>query len=525
MNIRWRHVLISCFLLAVLSQALKASERPNILLILADDLGYGDVGCYNSDSLIPTPHLDRLSREGMLFTDAHSPSTVCTPSRYSLMTGRMCFRTGYRGVFSGVGGPALISEETLTLPQMLKQHGYKTACIGKWHIGMTFLTKEGKPAYNAKVNVKPPRDWRDGGAALERVKLVDFSKPIPDGPVHRGFNHFFGTACCPTTDWLYAFIEKDRVITPPSHKLSHKHLPNHPYSYDNRRGMIAPGYDLQNIDLEFLHQSEAWLKQHAKDSPQKPFFLFHSMQAVHLPSFPANRFKGSTNAGPHGDFIHEMDFVVGQLMQLLKELNLDNNTLVIFSSDNGPEVTSVVNMRKDHHHDGARPWRGMKRDGWEGGHSVPLIIRWPGVVPAGAVSDELTSLTDIMATCAATVGATLPDDQAEDSFNMLPVWKGNQQDRPIRPWLLQQTASLGMSIRIGDWKYLDHRGSGGNNYERRGDLKPYQLPDTAPDAPGQLYNLKKDPGETTNLYNQYPDVVTRLKTQLHKELKGTPLEK
>ncbi|MBD3675446.1 MAG: sulfatase-like hydrolase/transferase [Planctomycetaceae bacterium] len=518
-------ILVFCSLVVVTSPALPAQELPNILLILADDLGYGDVGCYNPESLIPTPHLDRLASEGMRFTDAHSPSTVCTPSRYSLMTGRMCFRTGYRGVFSGVGGPALIEEETLTLPQMLKEHGYQTACIGKWHIGMTFTTKEGQPAYDAPVQATQPRDWRDGGAALERVKLVDFSQPIPDGPVHRGFDDFFGTACCPTTDWLYAFIENDRIAVPPTRQLSHQYLPNHPYSYDNRRGMIAPDYDLQNVDLEFLQRSQSWLRNHVNSAPEKPFFLFHSMQAVHLPSFPANRFKGSTNAGPHGDFIHEMDYVVGELLETLAALELVRNTLVIFSSDNGPEVTSVVNMRQDHHHDGARPWRGMKRDGWEGGHRVPLIVRWPGVVPAGSVSNELTSLTDILATCGAIVGEEHPGELAEDSYNLLPVWKGEKLKKPVRPFLLQHTASLAMSIRVGDWKYLDHRGSGGNNYERRADLKPYRLPETAPQAPGQLYNLKSDPGETTNVYNQYPDVVARLKAQLDKQLQGTPLER
>jgi arylsulfatase A-like enzyme len=501
----------------------ESAEIPNILLILADDLGYGDVGCYNPTSKIPTPHLDKLAREGMRFTDAHSPSTVCTPSRYSIMTGRMCFRTGYGRVFSGVGGPALIEEDTLTLPAMLKQHGYQTACIGKWHIGMTFLTTDGKPAYSAPVNALQPKDWRDGGAALERVKQVDFSQPISDGPIHRGFDHFFGTACCPTTDWLYAYIEQDRVKVFPAGQLDHSGLPKHPYAYDNRRGLIAPNYDLEEVDLEFLKQSQLWLKQHVERTPEKPFFLFHSMQAVHLPSFPADRFKGSTNAGPHGDFIHEMDFIVGELTKTLSKHDLERDTLVIFTSDNGPEVTSVVNMRQDHQHDGARPWRGMKRDGWEGGHRVPLIIRWPNEVPAGIVSDELTSLTDILATCGAIVGEENPNDLAEDSYNMLPVWQGEVLNKPVRPFMLQQASSLAISIRMGDWKYLAHRGSGGNNYDRRADLKPYRLPELVPNAPGQLYDLKSDPGETVNLYDQHPEIVKQLKEHLDSELADTPI--
>ena len=211
---------------AVLPAAAAAlASRPNIVVILADDLGYGDLGCYNSASKVPTPNLDRLAQQGLRFTDAHSPSTVCTPSRYSLMTGRMCFRTGYRGgVFTGVGGPSLIEKERLTLPGMLRDQGYATACVGKWHIGLTFPTKDGTPVHAATV------EGANGGAKeLARVQLVDFTKPITDGPVHRGFDYFFGTACCPTTDWLYAYIENDRVPVPPTGRIDASNLPKHAY--------------------------------------------------------------------------------------------------------------------------------------------------------------------------------------------------------------------------------------------------------------------------------------------------------
>ncbi len=507
-------LLLAAFFVPVAAFTAEHARPPNILLILADDLGYGDVGCYNSESRVPTPHLDRLAAQGLRFTDAHSPSTVCTPSRYSLLTGRMCFRTGYRGVFTGVGGPALIEAERLTLPQMLREAGYATACVGKWHIGMTFFTEDGTPAHEAKVEAEHPADWREGGPALERVRRVDFTKPIPDGPIHRGFDDFFGTACCPTTDWLYAFIEQDRVPVPPTEQLDRSHLPKHPYSRDNRRGLIAPGYDLETVDLVFLEKSQAWLERHAREKPDQPFFLFHSMQAVHLPSFPAKPYQGKTNAGPHGDFIFEMDDIVGQLMETLERLEVAENTVVIFSSDNGPEVTTAVHMRQDHGHDGARPWRGLKRDNWEGGHRVPLIVRWPGHIQPGTTSAQLTSLTDIMATCAAIVGADLPQDVGEDSFNMLPVWLGRQGTKPVRPFLLQQTISLALSIRQGNWKFLDHPCSGGNNYERNAALHPYALPENAPDAPGQLYDLIIDPGETRNLYDEHPEIVARLKRLL-----------
>jgi len=478
-----------------------AADNPNILFILADDLGYGDVACYNPEAKAPTPRLDALARQGMRFTDAHSPSTVCTPTRYSLLTGRMAFRTGKSGVFTGVGGPCLIAPDRLTLGGMLKKQGYRTAMFGKWHIGMTFYDREGKP-----IN-------QDGLAGVNRI---DYSKRATGTPIHRGFDRFYGTVSCPTTDWLYAFVDDDRIPVPPTGLLDKTNLPKHPYANDNRRGMIAPDYDVEAVDLVFLEKSQAFLRDHVRQTPNQPFFLFHSMQAVHLPSFAADRFKGKTQAGPHGDFIFEMDWIVGELMDTLDELGIADNTVVMFASDNGPEVPTIIAMRRDHKHDGARPWRGVKRDQWEGGHRTPFIVRWPGKVKAGSLCDEPLSLTDVFATCAAIVGAELPNDAAEDSFNMLPVLLGTHSKQPVRPYLIQQTNRLMMSLRKGDWKLLDHKGSGGNNYQREGEwgLKQYAIADTDPDAPGQLYNLATDPGETINVYSKYPKIVAELKTLL-----------
>ena len=474
------------------------TKQPNILIILADDLGYGDVGCYNPKSKVPTPNLDKLAKQGIRFTDAHSPSTVCTPSRYSLLTGRMAFRNGMRGVFTGAGGPCLIEKGRLTLPALLKSAGYRTACVGKWHVGLTFFDKEGK-AINKN--------------GLEAVKRIDYSRRIPDAPIHRGFDSFFGTACCPTTDWLYAFIEGDRVPVPPKDLLDKSKLPTHPYSRDCRRGMIAPGFDMQEVDMIFLKKSLEFLADHAKKKPKQPFFLLHSTQAVHLPSFPGKQFRGKTKAGPHGDFIFEFDYIVGELMNGLEQHGFADNTLVIITSDNGPEVLSIFFMRNDHGHDGANPWRGVKRDNWEGGHRVPFIARWPGVIKAGSTSNQTICLTDVMATCAAVVNKKLPNNAAEDSFNLLPVLQGKQGKEPIRQYTLHQTISLSMAIRHGPWVYLDHKGSGGNNYNR-GFMKKYALPDLAPKAPGQLYNLETDPGQRKNLYFKQPDMVKKLKTQL-----------
>ena len=474
------------------------SQQPNIVLILADDLGYGDVSCYNDEARVATPNIDRLASEGMRFTDAHSPSTVCTPTRYSVLTGRMAFRLNYRGVFAGAGGPCLIEPERLTLPAMLQQQGFATAMFGKWHVGLTFFDQSGAAI-------------RDNG--LAGVQRIDYSRAIPDAPIHRGFDQFFGTACCPTTDWLYAYIDGDRIPVPPTQLLDKSTLPKHPWANDCRRGMVANDFDLEEVDLVFLARSLQFLDQHHKEHAQQPFFLFHSMQAVHLPSFASKQFQGKSKAGPHGDFLLQMDYVVGALLQKLDELGIADNTLVLLTSDNGPEVPTVVNMRKAYQHDGARPWRGMKRDNWEGGHRVPLLARWPGKIQQASTSEQTVCLTDLMATCAAVVSAPLPNDAAEDSFNLLPVLLGTQTT-PVREFTLHQTISLALAIRQGDFKYLDHKGSGGNNYQKSQELAPFALPEEQPDAPGQLYNLREDPGETHNLYAQHPDVVADLKAKL-----------
>ena len=480
-------------------------KLPNILLIFTDDLGYGDISCYNPQAKVATANVDSLASQGMRFTDAHSASAVCTPSRYSILTGRMCFRTGYRGVFCGTGGPNLIEKGRLTLPGMLRQKGYATAAVGKWHVGLTFLDKDGK---------------RVTKGGVEGVKSVDFSRAIPDAPIHRGFDYFYGTACCPTTDFLYAYIEGDRIPVPPTAMLDKTPLPKNPYTVDCREGIIAPNYEMDKTDLVWLEKSKQFIEKHVKQNPDKPFFLYHATTAVHFASFTPEQFHGKTKAGPHGDYIYEMDWVVGELLKTLDSLGVAENTIVMFASDNGPEIASVVNMRKDYQHDGARPWRGIKRDDWEGGHRTPFIVRWPGKVKAGSTTDQLTSLTDIMATCASIAGAKLSDDAAEDSYDMSPVLLGTQGDKPVRTYMLEQTISLAMSIRHGKWKLLAHKGSGGNNYEKNADLRPYAIADTEPDSPGQLYDLETDPGERVNIYSKHPDIVRELTERLE-EFKNT----
>ena len=478
----------------------QAAKQPNVLIIYADDLGYGDVHCYNPKSKILTPNIDRLANEGMRFTDAHSAATVCTPSRYSLLTGRYAFRLPNHGrVFDGIGGPNLITEDRLSMGQMFSDLGYETGCVGKWHIGMTFFDKQGNP-----INKGGP----------EPVTRIDYERPIAGSPIDRGFDYFFGTAACPTTDWLYAFVEGNRVPNPPTQLLDKSKLPKHPYSVDNRRGWKADDFDLEAVDLIFLDKSKAFLDKHYQSSPEKPFFLYHAMQAVHLPSFPADKFKGSSDSGPHGDFIVELDFIVGSLMETLKQHDAEKNTIVIFTSDNGPEVLTTVRMRQDHQHDGAAPWRGMKRDLWEGGHRVPMIVKWPGKVPANSTTDALICQTDLMATLAKITNAQLPKNCAEDSIDFSKLLLGEARIGN-REFIVHQgfAGDRKLAIRSKKWKYLNCGESGGNNYQKQPLLRSYYN-DSQTTADVQLYNLEVDPAETNNLYLQEPDMAIRMRTKL-----------
>lgn len=454
---------------------------PNIIFILADDLGYGDISCYNPSSKIPTPHLDTLAANGMQFMDAHSAATSCKPSRLSLMTGRHSFR------FPRVGG-CLIEEGRLTLPQMLKNQGYTTAAVGKWHVGLTFYKKE-----TANKGKKGP---------LDGVRNIDFSRPIPDGPVNRGFDTFFGTACCPTTDYLYSYIVNDKIPNPPTKES--------PKDHKGRLGMQSDDFDFDEVDMKFLEKSKKFLTNHAKSSPNTPFFLYHCMQAVHLPSLPSKDFKGKSQAGPHGDFLLEMDHIVGELMKTLKELDLYDNTLVIFSSDNGPETSTVSLMKRKYKHNGTHPWRGFKRESWEGGHRMPLIAHWPNHIKAASQSHQTISLVDIMATCASIVNVKLPNNAAEDSFDFKDVLLGNDDGSVVREYTMQ-ASNQGLSIRQGKWKYIENHEEKNTKGKRN---KSSSQEDNPLGSKGQLYNLEADPGETTNLYSKQPERVKHLSEKI-----------
>jgi arylsulfatase A-like enzyme len=391
---------------------------------------------------------------------------------------------------------------------MLGEKGYRTGVFGKWHVGLTWLDKDGNRL----------------GGGFENSRLIDYEKstPLVDGPNARGFDESFVTPNCPTTDPLYLYIENGMVPVPADRQHQRENLPNPggKWRWDNDEGWMAPGYEFIKADLLFYEKTQRFITEHRNKSPEQPFFAVLSTQIAHAPVLPAPQFNGATQAGPRGDFVWQLDVLVGRVLDLVEELEIDDQTLILFNADNGPETVHVDWMRQDHNHDAAGGWRGMKRDAWEGGHRVPFIARWPGRIPAGQVSNQITNTTDIFATLASIVGYQLPDNVATDSFDMLPVMLGTQDpDTSVRPHLLTQSFRGEFQIRQGKWKYCDHPGSGGNDYSR-GALRKYALPEKSPEAPGQLYDLENDPGETSNLYHEEAIKRKQLK-ELLEDLKSS----
>ncbi len=483
-------VLLASFCL-LCSQSFAAEAKPNLVYILADDLGYKDVRACNPQSKIPTPNLDRLAAEGMRFTDAHAPDAVCTPTRYGLLTGRYAFRSRLK---SGVLRPwdaALIEEGRLTTPALLRQHGYATTCIGKWHLGWNWPTKDGEPPSS-----------RDG------IGNVDFTRPIPGGPITRGFDTYFGVDLPNYPP--YCFIENASTVGIPS-------LPSPQQKGGfNRPGPMVAGWNLTNIMPAITTRAVRYIEDAAK-SPAKLFFLYFPLTAPHYPIVPAPEFKGRSQAGDYGDFVAQVDWTVGEVMAALARTGLATNTLVIFTSDNGPEVVEVEIGAYDriprYGHRSMDGLRGVKRDAWEGGHRVPFIVRWPDRVPAGAVSEETICHVDLMATCAALLGAKLPPDAGEDSYNILPALLRQKHATPIREATVLHSANGNLAIRQGDWVLIDARSGDGNHepdwFKRE---RNYQ---TNPFA-GELYNLRDDLAQSRNLYGEKPEIVQRLKTLLEK---------
>jgi arylsulfatase A-like enzyme len=484
--------ILFLLLAIVLPAAAQAADAlPNIVIILADDLGYGDLGCYNAGSKIPTPNLDQLAKEGTRFTDAHSPSAVCTPTRYGLLTGRYPWRSRLKRGVLGLWGAPLIEKDRLTLPQMLRAKGYATAAVGKWHLGMTWKTKDGKPPTTRS----------------EPMSNVDFSQPITDGPITRGFDTYFGTDVPNYPP--FCFIENDRTVGIPSELSNADDF--------NIRGPALAGWRSANILPELTRRAVSTVERAAEK--KQPFFLYCALTSPHYPVAPAPEFIGKSGAGPFGDFVVQTDWVAGQVLDALKRTGAAENTLVIFTSDNGPELDGEIGIGafdrlKKFDHASMGSLRGVKRDAWEGGHRVPFIARWPGRVPQGKVSDEYIILTDLMATCAAITASSIPPGAAEDSVNILPALLGGKVVR-------EAGVTVGISgkpaLRQGEW-VLIAAPTGRENPAPRGEPDWFreQRGYTTHTEQNELFNLREDPQQKNNRAASEPDRVASMLALLEK---------
>ncbi len=501
---RFRIVLIGvayAVVLAGLAAPVGAAKavRPNIVFFLADDMGYGDPQCYCPASKVPTPRIDRLSREGMMFTDAHSPASICTPTRYGVLTGRYCWRSGLKGGVLWYWDPPLIEKSRLTMGKMLQQAGYATAAIGKWHLGMNWPLKDGSHVreHTKGVTLGYPK-------RAEMGKRIDFAKPILEGPTTRGFDSYFGTDVPNFPP--YCFIENDRTVGIPT-------LPKPKGMYGRCSGPMIKGWDLEQILPTLTKRAVAYIDNHARTNRDKPFFLYFASTAPHTPIRPAKQFQGKSEAGPYGDLVHQVDWTLGQILDALERNGLADNTIVVFTSDNGSParagdpfvdgkeaaVPGAVVTKYGHNPSGK--FRGMKWNIWEGGHRVPLIVRWPAKIKPAQCA-QTVSLVDFMRTFAGIVGQKLTRDAAEDSCDIMPLLTGTAGGKPIREATVFHSG--GFAIRQGKWKLITGLGKSGRG-------RP------APGEPaGQLYDITADPGEQTNLYRDNPDVVKRLGELLEK---------
>lgn len=452
-------------------------KQPNIVLIMADDLGIGDLGCYNAKSKIPTPHLDKLAKSSMRFTDMHSPSSVCTPTRYGLLTGRYAWRTKLKkGVLKGLS-PALINPNRMTIASLLKAKGYRTGCVGKWHLGLGNKPK------------------------------TDYSKPLNPCPLDHGFDYFFGIPA--SLDMSpYVYVENRNVVEAATKQTKGSSSVRKGGKGMWRKGAIAPSFRHDDVLPQIEKNAVQFLERHVKSHREKPFFLYVPFSAPHTPWLPLKPFRGKSQAGVYGDFVTQVDATAGKILATLDQLKLAKNTLVIFTSDNGshwgkPLIDKYKHLANLH-------YRGQKADIWDGGHRVPCIVRWPGIVKPNSTSNELLCLTDFFATAAAVTGSQIPNDAAEDSFNFLPVLQGALMKKSIRPSIVHHSISGCFAIRQGKWKLILGLGSGGFTQPKV--IQP------KPGGPkGQLYNLAIDASESKDVYQQNPQVVKALTELLEKQ--------
>lgn len=498
--------MFSVCLLSVLifgSPCSQGKTQPNILILYADDIGYGDLSSYNTKSKIPTPHLDRLAAEGMRFTDGHSSSGICSPSRYALLTGRYHWRRMH-GIVKAFE-PSVFSSERMTLQQMLKDNGYTTSMIGKWHLGWDWDSIRKKGA-------KPQR--RNKNREIWGPEAFDWSKPFRGGPVDHGFDYYFGDGVINFPP--YTWIENDRVLKAPDTMVTSKAFkPIKEGQWEMKPGPMVTGWDpYENIPLTTAKGVEK-IRAYAKD--KKPFFMYFAFPSPHAPIIPNDEFDGSSKAGPYGDFVVETDAACGKLLEALKEAGIEENTIVIFTADNGPERYAYERDEK-YDHWSSYPLRGLKRDIYEGGHRIPFIVKWPGLTKAGSVSDALVSQIDLMITLAEALKIDLPSNQAEDSHNLLPILGG--ETSTARTTLVHNTYKGKYAIRRGNWLLINTK----SGYEKKDIHRSWEKKHEYPEdnaQPRELYDLTKDFGQRNNVAELHPEVVDELKKELESIRSGS----
>ncbi len=466
----------------------RGAPLPNIVLILADDMGYGDVRALNPDSRIPTPNMDRIAAEGMRFSDAHSYSGVCTPTRYGLLTGRYCFRTRLSSGVLGGHDASLIEPGRETLASLLGHAGYRSACIGKWHLGLDFKKKDpALPLYEGT-----------GFAHTTSTANVDYLGTVDGGPLDHGFDYSYILPA--SLDMQpYIFISNRQVVN-----TDLVHIEGTPVRTRElfwRQGDAERGFEFSEVLPRLTRQALSFIRDHREAYPEQPFFLYFPLTAPHLPYVPCKEFIGTSEAGAYGDFVNQVDHTVGLLLELLDSLRISDNTLLIVTSDNGarwhPEDIARYGHRANY------VFRGMKTDAWEGGHRVPFLVRWPYRVARGTESARLVCLNDMMATFAELSGQALDWNAGEDSFSFLSALTGEAPEREERDALVSQSVSEVMAIRKGNWKLIPDRSSGG-----------WSRAEISEGPPMQLYNLDADIGEQHNLYEEMPDKVEELQSLL-----------
>ena len=482
--IRNRGLLLSLGSMAVLSgcaQQPQEQKKPNIVFIFADDMGYGDVSAFNENSKIQTTNIDRIANEGVAFTDAHSSSSVSTPSRYSLLTGRYNWRSDLKsGVLMGYN-KALIAPDRRTIASVLRDQGYQTACIGKWHLGW---------------------DWNNIEAGKDSV---DFSKPITNGPTTRGFDYFYGIIA--SLDMApYVYVENDMPTALPDRETV-----NDGMKYW-RKGPTASDFDHEQTLPNFINRAVDYIHDKSKDD--KPFYLYLPLPAPHTPILPIKEYQGKSGLNPYGDFVLMVDDMVGKVMNALKEAGVDDNTILVFSTDNGCSPQAKFDELQEKGHYPSYIYRGHKADLFDGGHRIPCAVRWPAKIKPHTVN-QTVCLTDFFATFATITDYQLKDSEGEDSYNILPLLLNEKEGDVIREATVHHSINGDFTIRKGEWKLLLSPSSGGWSFPKPG--TDDEVIKTLPLI--QLYNMKTDPAEKNNVYAEHPEVVKELKDLMIKYVK------